>query len=396
MNVLNYTIWTYCPDNSHDWGDLWNGEDLTIWSSDDAERSIRFRNSASQLDLVGNILNTRSRSYSKVGSLGTNRSGANSKPAPPFGLLRSAPDSSSTRLTSSPIFTSSPLHEAASTTTFQSTLVPPPFVGASLSSSPSFADSTTTVGSTTDPYALINLNDGARAVAAFCRPFPAKTVGVVKSINFDIRSSLFTLEIILNHDDVITSQGQGEGIGGSNQIPTEIYLPAIHYARYPNRVSQIVRNDINDAAILNAPKGSYYDGDGDEDADASKANHNSVRSTGATPARLVPSSGASSSSSHLPSYPNSSTSDQLLSLDITTSHGTTLLTGQTLLWYYEVPLQSEGERLVKIEIKREGGAIPSWIIALGDRRSADGGGIKDAMARAKELLCPPDLLCVIV
>lgn len=22
-NALNYTLWTYVPDNSHEWGDLW-------------------------------------------------------------------------------------------------------------------------------------------------------------------------------------------------------------------------------------------------------------------------------------------------------------------------------------------------------------------------------------
>lgn len=38
-NLLNFTLWTYCPNNSHEWGDGWNGEDLSIFCMDDKTMS---------------------------------------------------------------------------------------------------------------------------------------------------------------------------------------------------------------------------------------------------------------------------------------------------------------------------------------------------------------------
>ena len=34
-NLMNYTIWTYNPENTHKWGENWNGEDLSVFSLDD-------------------------------------------------------------------------------------------------------------------------------------------------------------------------------------------------------------------------------------------------------------------------------------------------------------------------------------------------------------------------
>ncbi|KAG0284635.1 hypothetical protein BGZ96_011023 [Linnemannia gamsii] len=31
-SMLSFTLWNYCDDNSHEWGDRWNGEDFSVWS----------------------------------------------------------------------------------------------------------------------------------------------------------------------------------------------------------------------------------------------------------------------------------------------------------------------------------------------------------------------------
>jgi hypothetical protein len=33
-NLVSYTLWNYTSDNTNERGDLWNGEDLSIWSRD--------------------------------------------------------------------------------------------------------------------------------------------------------------------------------------------------------------------------------------------------------------------------------------------------------------------------------------------------------------------------
>lgn len=41
---LSYSLWCYCSKNSHEWGDQWNNEDFSIWSSQDiTKRSEQFQ-----------------------------------------------------------------------------------------------------------------------------------------------------------------------------------------------------------------------------------------------------------------------------------------------------------------------------------------------------------------
>jgi hypothetical protein len=64
------------------------------------------------------------------------------------------------------------------------------------------------------------ITDGARAVGAFCRPFPVATVGTIKQADFDIASATFKLTVKVRPEDFTASD-----------LTTEIYLPFVHYAK---------------------------------------------------------------------------------------------------------------------------------------------------------------------
>lgn len=132
-NLLSYTIWTYCPDNCHQWGDDWNGEDLSIWSQDDIKGSDSDSSS------------TRSPSSSSSSS------------------IRSKALSSLTAL--------------SSISNLKPSVNLPEIV-------PGDGD-----------YNAPNLLNGSRAAAAFCRPFPVATVGTPANIEFDISSSEFNYAV---------------------------------------------------------------------------------------------------------------------------------------------------------------------------------------------------------
>jgi len=167
-NALNYTLWTYVPDNTHQEGDLWyvfcrrlhhhtltirNGEDLSIWSKDDMELPAK-ESTGTNNNLQGNR------------SSGSDVSIA-----------------SSSTLTPSPAYTPEGIRSGSGVTA-----------------------------------ALIT--DGARAVGAVCRPFPVATVGEIKHADFNIGSSTFKLSVKVRPEDFV-----------SERISTEIYLPFVHYAK---------------------------------------------------------------------------------------------------------------------------------------------------------------------
>lgn len=343
-NVLNYSIWTYCPDNSHYFGDLWNGEDLSVWSADDAERATKYRASTSQVDLVGRIHPNRSRATSKASSLYASR---NTTPnastirlsslnpiAPP--TLPGPPSSRISVATSTNGVPSSPAPSFAN-------LPPPPEETSPYSTSsqlppPSF-NSTLTLGSESSELLPINLNDGARAISAFCRPYPRKTVGTPLDINFDIRTSLFTLTILLEANEV----------SADPDITTEIYVPLIHYAAFPSRVSHQVANDVLEAQRAAA---------GSRSSDSPNGSSNGKGGSLVTAETLAP---------YLKSLSLADESEyedpRALALKVKVSAGRWETEGQILKWYY--PRPESGSITLKIEVERLNGPIPTWVNQVG-------------------------------
>lgn len=223
-NALNYTIWTYCPDNSHVWGDGWNLEDLSIWSYDD-------------------LRGTKQPTQSAIASLDRWKN------------------------------------------------------------------------------AYDFLTDGARAVKAFCRPYPIATVGVPKDIQLDIKTAEFKLVVRVRPEDrprhqTLTRAGSSSSSSTTlelenleesekpeqrtkpeeaEELATEIYVPLVHYA--------------TDTVLARAR------GEQDE--------------------KLGP----------------------WLALSVRVSEGRWRMEGQTLKWWYPVPADGESEREYTITITRAGGAI---------------------------------------
>ncbi|KAF9208132.1 hypothetical protein BGZ49_009685 [Haplosporangium sp. Z 27] len=48
-NMLSFTLWNYCADNSNQWGDRWNGEDFSVWCEpEDTFLGPEFKNPTTQ------------------------------------------------------------------------------------------------------------------------------------------------------------------------------------------------------------------------------------------------------------------------------------------------------------------------------------------------------------
>ncbi|CBQ67652.1 conserved hypothetical protein [Sporisorium reilianum SRZ2] len=304
-NLLNYTIWTYCPDSSHEWGDDWNGEDLSIWSQDDVKGAEAESSSQSSI--------RRKQSTSSTSSLRSKR------------LTSLTPLSSG--LTSS-----SSLHLPA--------LVP--------------GD---------DDYHAPNLLNGSRAAAAFCRPFPVATVGTPASIDFDIKSSEFAYAV-----DVTAAELGKPGLATEIYLPFLHYgadgVAAAASGDLGNRRDKNAsqrwarkqEKKIRSADSLASSTSSLRTSGSSSIDDASSSSASTV---------LADSSDLSRTTSTRSTAAPSISAEQLLSIDVQLSAGRWEVQGQYLRWYMnkaeaiaeDADNPAEGVFRHSIKVKRKGGPV---------------------------------------
>lgn len=292
-NALSYTIWTYCTDSSHMWGDGWNLEDLSLWSPDDLRLKDEYQ-----------------MPYAESSSAG---------------LLKKASTFAGGNASRASTLTLSTIQ---------------PLDGQS-------EDKPRVIGSL-EPWenAYDFLTDGARAVKAFCRPYPRATVGIPADIQFDIKKAVFKFTVRVRPEDLPRAEAllppkpSSSSSGTSStltpepeQLATEIYVPLVHFA--------------SDKVI------SHFGGEQSSDDDSSLPNSRS-----STPVVTAPGSRRPSISDLSTSWKSGSKAPGTpLALSVEVSEGRWALDGQLLKWWYPVPSVAEGERTYTITISRAGGAI---------------------------------------
>lgn len=161
--------------------------------------------------------------------------------------------------------------------------------------------------------------DGARAIEAICRPFPIAMVGRPERVDFDIYTSAFNLEIRVGPSDASGGGGANADGGNKDGRVTEVYLPFVHFAACPDSTSN---------------------GNGN--------------GTGVTSGLIKNQNVSSRSNTPAPLSGNNSTTPLELDVEIQVSTGSTSISGQTLIWTYDIP---PTERIITLNVKRRGGPI---------------------------------------
>jgi len=252
-----------------------NGEDLSLWSQDDCVSTETY----------------------------SDQSGDKS----------ADPSTRNASSSSSPLTPKSPFSLASSSTTL---------IGRLSSPSP-YSPSSIQDGSGITPALIL---DGARAIAATCRPYVIATVGVPERQDFDIASSSFKLSVRVAPGDRVP-----------DGVATQVYLPFVHYANaldLPALYSEASDNN-STSSLIQHPNGSPRH--------QSHLFHSSQHVQKLEGTATEPSSPA-----------DRSTDSLRLDITVRVSHGTYSLKGQYLTWTYPIP---PSDQTYTLEVKRTGGAL---------------------------------------
>ncbi|KAJ7182548.1 glycoside hydrolase family 5 protein [Mycena crocata] len=316
-NAINWTVWTYCADSTHEWGDGWNMEDLSLWSADDM--------SAPRSALYG------------IGAGG---------------------DSMATAATSSDanLLKKRFGNNVKTTVTAATSTLSLPRTGVEAA------------GWRENPYDF--LTDGARAVRAFCRPWPIKLVGTTRDVAFDIAKAHFKLVVRVRVADRLREGGVDE-----DDPASEIFVPLVHYADEGllaggHRIRQSAESTSSLEDVTRGRSGKVS-------TNASTINLETLQDDGTTPPNMTASTSSASTDVTAGAGPGphlrvvAEKGKELVDVDVVVSAGRWAIEGQVLRWWYDVPAAGQPDREYTIEIRRRGGAIsttaalePGWLEGL--------------------------------
>jgi len=204
-----------------------------------------------------------------------------------------------------------------------------------------------------NPYDF--LTDGARAVRAFSRPWPAAIIGVPIDFNFDIAKAEFKLTVLVSpedaprpRDDVSLSAASADK---EEELATEIYVPLVQYARdeYVPREQQ--QQDQDDEIAKSRGCSSCGEVMGDTPPDGSPRNASTINLSNLLPSHIHTSGDGTTSSSL------NALHSRILDICVEVSEGRWEADGQTVKWWYPVPKEGESSKEYTIEIRRNGGVI---------------------------------------
>lgn len=226
------------------------------------------------------------------------------------------------------------------------------------------------------------LVDGARAVYAFCRPYPVMTVGRPQSITYEIHKARFVLCIAVDSTDGPPRapgehrHSHGHGRRQQDHVPTQIYIPLTTFSSPPTLVPVPTEEDDQSASDPPGTEADRPHTPTDSKHKAKKMVDDATKATSpATPTTVDDSKRTHSvqeavSRLHLAFASNRANAvagqslhlisdapiplqipDDVLDVQIDVDVGRIEFKGQMVLWYYDVP--ETGTRTYKMTVQKK-------------------------------------------